>query len=60
MSNIEKREPLNELSTELYVNEIGLLTETETHNEVIGVCLSLSDDLSEASFMYIINDNHEN
>jgi len=47
-----------EISSELYVNTQGQLIETETHQEVIGVCLAISEDSTEAWFQYIINDEY--
>tara|TARA_R100001129_G_C5166334_1_gene203469 strand:+ start:384 stop:578 length:195 start_codon:yes stop_codon:yes gene_type:complete len=42
-----------ELSTELYVNEHGLLIETDTHNEVLGLTIMYDEESCEAWFEYI-------
>lgn len=42
-----------ELSSELYVNEDGILIETETHQEVLGVILMYDEESCEAWFEYI-------
>tara|TARA_B100001059_G_C17801465_1_gene566443 strand:- start:550 stop:717 length:168 start_codon:yes stop_codon:yes gene_type:complete len=42
-----------ELSTELYVNQEGLLIETETYQNVTGIVLMYDEQTCEAWFQYI-------
>ena len=47
-----------ELSDELYVSLNGILKETYSNKEVVGLCLTYSEELDEAKFVYITKCNN--